>query len=96
MIPKRIREAIETCEFPAEYVAAAMRQVQPILSFHVAGFTALRSVDEQMQKLALDSYIQGLIDGASPEVRCALDQNLSGSAAAGSAVRRPKQGDSAP
>ena len=63
MIPKRIREMVETCQFPPEQVAAAMRQCQPILSFHVAGFTALRSVDEQMQKLALDCYIQGLLDG---------------------------------
>lgn len=76
MIPKRIHEAVETCQFPVEQVAAAMRQVSPILHFHVAGFTALRSVDEQMQKLALDSYIQGLLDGASSEVRAALERAM--------------------
>ena len=73
MIPKRIREAVETCKFPADQVAAAMRQCAPILHFHVSAFTPLQPVDAQMQKLALDCYIQGLLDGASSEVRAALE-----------------------
>ncbi len=76
MIPKRIREAVQTCQFPPEHVAAAMRQCAPILSFHVAMFTPLQPVDAQMQKLALDCYIQGLLDGASSEVRAALEQSI--------------------
>ena len=73
MVPKRLREAIQTCQFPADQVAAAMRCCQPILSYHVAMFTPLQPVDAQMQQLALDCYIQGLFDGASSEIRMALE-----------------------
>lgn len=76
MIPKHIREAVETCQFPALEVVAAMRCCQPILSYHVAMFTPLQPVDAQMQKLALDCYIQGLLDGASSEVRAALEEAI--------------------
>ena len=72
MIPKRIRDAVATCEFPPDQIAAAMRQCAPILSFHVAAFTPLQPIDAQMQKLALDCYIQGLFDGSSAEVQMVM------------------------
>lgn len=65
--------------YTADQIDAVDRQTNDILSFHIADFTAHRSLEEQMLGLARDCYIQGLLDGHSPEVRAAMASTPKGS-----------------
>lgn len=60
--------------YTADQIAAVDRQTKDILAFHVADFTAHRSLEEQMLGLARDCYIQGLLDGNSPAVTSLLSE----------------------
>lgn len=52
-----------TLPIPAENAAVAKRLIAPIVRAHVDSFTAYRGVKEQMEALAFDCYVQGLLDG---------------------------------
>lgn len=50
-------------EFPEKIAAVAVKQIQPIIEYHVKHFSAWVTPREQMSRLALDCYTQGLVHG---------------------------------
>ena len=62
-VPRRIMKKLETVKFPADQVEAAKAQFEDIVQYHMGKFSVTQDVDTQMRALALDCYIQGLIDG---------------------------------
>lgn len=57
------RLGLRVVKFPADAAAVALKQIEPIVRFHMEGFNAWSSIREQMERLAFDAYSQGLIDG---------------------------------
>ncbi len=48
---------------PLEHAVAAERQIKPILEWHIKRLSAYTTMQEQMARLALDCYTQGLMHG---------------------------------
>lgn len=60
---KRLEKRLVTASFPAEQAAIAQAQIADIVAWHVAKFTPTLDVQQQMEKVAFDCYVQGLLDG---------------------------------
>lgn len=63
VLTKRLRDKVVTCSFPVEDAAVAKAQIQDIVAYHAANFSPHKSFMDQMDALAFDCYVQGLIDG---------------------------------
>ncbi len=57
------RLGLKIVKVPMETANVATEQVRPIVEYHLHRFSAWLSIREQMERLAFDAYLQGLIHG---------------------------------
>ena len=60
---KRLQQRLVTVSFPDEQAQVAKAQIQDIVAYHAGIHTPHKSFMDQMEALAFDCYVQGLIDG---------------------------------
>jgi hypothetical protein len=63
----RYRAKLVSINLLSGQLEAVMAQIHDILGFHVSTMTAHETPKQRMTTLAVDAYIQGLIDGAQVE-----------------------------
>jgi hypothetical protein len=73
---KRLAAKLRTVQFPAEQVEAVKPQFADIVAYHLATFSMWKSLEEQIQHIALDCYLQGAIDGAQIPKELLLQERI--------------------